>query len=158
MSFFDKKQYYGTKVTELIPHKNPFVLISQLIEMEGNRAITHFEIPKDHILLENEKLSEIGLLENLAQTAALSAGFRYFTNQDTDMDKYEPPMGYMGSIKKIQISRTPHFSEKLETRTVLANSIKSGQTEVVFCVGKISVGNEVLAHGEFKLFLIYPNI
>lgn len=155
MSFFDKKQYYGTKVTELILHKNPFVLISQLIEIEVNRAITHFEIPKDHILLENEKLSEIGLLENLAQTAALSAGFRYFTNQDTDMDKYEPPMG---SIKKIQISRTPHFSEKLETRTVLANSIKSGQTEVVFCVGKISVGNEVLVHGEFKLFLIYPNI
>jgi hypothetical protein len=124
--------------------------------MVGNRAITQFEIPNDHLLLDNGHLSEIGLLENLAQTAALSAGFAFFTNQETEMEKYEPPMGYMGSIKKIRILRTPHYSEKLETRTVLTNSIKSGQTEVVFCIGKICSKNEVLAHGEFKLFLIYP--
>jgi len=131
-------------------------LISHLVEMVGNRAITRFEIPEDHILIENEHLSETGLLENLAQTAALSAGYDYFTSQNTEMDKYEAPMGYMGSIKKIQLKRQPHYSERLETRTLLTRSIRSDQTEVVFCIGKVSSGNEVLAHGEFKLFLIYP--
>ncbi|MBD79181.1 MAG: hypothetical protein CL840_09695 [Crocinitomicaceae bacterium] len=156
MSLFDKEQYYGSNVTKLLPHQHPFVLISHLVEMVGNRAITQFKIPKDHLLIENGYLSETGLLENLAQTAALSAGFAYFTGKEPEMGSYQPPMGYMGSIKKIQIQRIPHYSEKLETRTVLLKSIKSGQTEVVFCIGKISSGAEVLAHGEFKLFLIYP--
>lgn len=156
MPLFNKEQYYGANVTQLLPHKEPFILISHLIEMEGSRARTHFTIPKDHILVENEYLGEVGLLENLAQTAALSAGYAFFTSQSTEMDKYKAPMGYMGSIKKIQMSRAPHFSEKLETRTVLMKSIRSGQTEVVFCIGKVCSGNDVLAHGEFKLFLIYP--
>ena len=157
MPTFNKEQYYGTNVTKLLPHQDPFVLISHLVEMVGSMAITQFVISEDHILIENEYLSEVGLLENLAQTAALSAGYAYFTNQSTEMDQYEAPMGYMGSIKKIQMKRQPHYSEKLETRTLLIRSIRSDQTEVVFCIGKVCSGNEVLAHGEFKLFLIYPD-
>ncbi|MGB0402844.1 MAG: hypothetical protein ACPGEG_02025 [Salibacteraceae bacterium] len=155
MSVFDKENYYGTNVTSLLPHKPPFVLISHLIEMIENRAITQFDIPDDHILVENDHLSEAGLLENLAQSAALSAGFAYFTSRETSMDTYNPPLGYMGSIKKITISRLPHKSEIIETRTILSNSIKSGNTEIVFCVGKITSPKGLIAHGEFKLFLVY---
>lgn len=155
MSQFDVNNYLGTEVTKLLPHKPPFLLISHLVGMNENRAITQFDIPNDHILLQNNHLSEVGLLENLAQSAALSAGFAHFTSKKPAMDSYNPPLGYMGSIKKISISRLPHYSEKIETRTILSNSIKSGNTEIVFCIGKITSPNGLIAHGEFKLFLVY---
>lgn len=156
MSLFDVNNYLGTEVTRLLPHKPPFLLISHLIGMNENRAITQFDIPIDHILLHNDHLTEVGLLENLAQSAALSPGFAHFTSKETSMDAYNPPLGYMGSIKKITISRIPHISETIETRTILSKSIKSGNTEIVFCTGKITSPNGLIAHGEFKLFLVFP--
>lgn len=156
MSVFSKENYYGTNVTQLLPHKPPFLLISHLVEMIENRAITQFDIPENHLLVENNHLSEIGCLENLAQTAALSAGYSYFTSLKTDMTQYKAPLGYMGSIKKIEMKRLPHISEIIETRTIISNSVKSGNTEILFCIGKIKSKQGIIAHGEFKLFLIYP--
>lgn len=157
MSVFDKENYYGENVIKLLPHKHPFVLISHLVEMVENRAITKFDIPKDHILVDKEHLVETGVLENFAQTAALSAGFAHFTKSATNMKSYTPPLGYMGSIKKITIDRVPHVSETIETRTILQNSIKTGNSEIVFCIGKMISPKGLIAHGEFKLFLIYPD-
>lgn len=155
MNEFVIENFYGKNVNKLLPHQPPFVLISELVEMVENKAITRFDIPKTHILVKNGHLAECGLLENFAQTAALSAGFAHFAHSKTNMANYLAPLGYMGSIKKISIERTPHYSEIIETRTSLNRSIKTENKEVVFCEGEIFSNKGNIASGEFKIFLLY---
>ena len=60
-------------IENFIPQKHPFVLMSDIDEWNEKFTIGSFTIPADHILVENGKLTEEGLVEHMAQTAAVSS-------------------------------------------------------------------------------------
>ena len=63
-----------TPIIELIPQRNPFVMVDKLLSATETTAHTSFEIKAGNILLNNGFFSEAGLVENIAQTAAAHAG------------------------------------------------------------------------------------
>lgn len=98
-----------TNIENLIPQKTPFVMVDSLLTFSNTHVVSSFKISEINILLDNQTLSEAGLIENMAQTVALHSGYHYFL-------KGQPaPMGYLGSIKKIQISKLPQLDEIINT-------------------------------------------
>ena len=98
-----------SNIENLIPQKAPFVMVDTLLGFSCENIISSFKIIETNIFYKNQTLSEVGLIENMAQTVALHTGYDYFL-------KGEPtPMGYIGSIKEIQILMLPQLDEVIIT-------------------------------------------
>ena len=60
----------------LIPQDEPIVMVDSLIYFDNKKAISELTIKKNNIFLNNNILSESGLIENMAQTIALYIGYK----------------------------------------------------------------------------------
>ena len=103
------KQLPITDISHLIPQKKPFVMVDTLVSFSKTNIISALTVKKENLFFNNNMFSEPGLIENMAQTVALHTGYDYFL-------KGEPaPTGYIGSIKKMKISRLPELDETIKT-------------------------------------------
>ncbi|PLX14819.1 MAG: hypothetical protein C0598_00550 [Marinilabiliales bacterium] len=130
-------------VEKIIPQKKPMAMVDGLLEQEEDYSISQLKILNTNIFVENGHLSEPGIIENIAQTAALRNSYQAI------LDDKEPQIGFIGSLKRIKIYNLPKVSTTIKTKiTVLNNlmnvSIIKGET---FCDGQL------LAEGEMNIFL-----
>ncbi len=123
--------------------------------MEVDEAKTKLIVSAENVMVCDGNLTEPGLLENMAQTAALSAGYAYFIQNKGKLVDYQPPLGYLGAIKKVHFHDLPKVDETIETHTTIINTIQSGETDILFVHGAITCGDRMLAEGEIKVFLTY---
>ncbi len=130
-------------IQDLIPQKAPFVMVSELISYNEEQLVSGFHIELGNILVAENCFTEAGVIENMAQSVALHTGYQYF------LLKKEPPVGYLGSIKKIEISRLPKVGEFIETKIAIVQEFM-GITLVQISV---TCGDELIAKGQMKTVL-----
>lgn len=104
-------------ITQLIPQKPPFVLMSELLSVEGATARTRFYIDENHVLVENGILTEAGLVENMAQTAAVRAGYQ------AKLENRVVANGFITTIKKLEINTLPITGSELLTEITIEDEI-----------------------------------
>ena len=133
-----------------LPQHPPFLMVDTLERIDDKSAVSTFNILSDNILLEAGLFTEAGLIENIAQTAALHAGYHFSTQaQDKGKTMDKAPMGFIGAIKDFHIFRQPQVGDVLYTTMLIEHQI--GNASVI--KGEIKVGEEVVASGELKIFL-----
>ncbi len=121
------------KVKELIPQKEPFVMVDELLTYTEENLKSRFRVMPNNIFVENNCFVESGIIEHMAQSVALHTGYQFFL-------KNKPaPTGYIGSIKNVEINRLPKAGEYLETVVDIIQEFM-GVTMVkieTFCEGEI---------------------
>ena len=128
-------------ICKLIPQQPPFVLVDTLIEYETNRIVSTFDIPEQHVLVDEDGVfTEAGIIEHFAQTIALHQGYDYFTRN------MPPPVGYIGSIKNFEIFLLPHAGHKLHTTIYILQQL-FGVTAVR---GEVRCQHRLIATGEMR--------
>jgi 3-hydroxymyristoyl/3-hydroxydecanoyl-(acyl carrier protein) dehydratase len=132
------------KSSELIPQREPFVLVDEIIECSGERTLTRFSFDDTHILCRNGLLLEAGIIENFAQSAAAGAGY-HFVLQGLDI-----PIGFIGSVDKLKINFRPSAGDLVETEITVAHRVMN--VTVVDCVSKVK--ENVVATCKMKIFII----
>ena len=124
-----------------IPNREPFVMIDNLISVEGNLFTSDFLVCSDNLFLEDDLLREFALIENIAQTGA--AGLAFAIREK----KQRPKDGFMGSIAKLELFGLPKVNEKLLTTVELLF-----QFDTMFLLkGTNFVGDKKLLECELKL-------
>lgn len=98
-----------TDIKNLVPQKEPFIMVDTLRSHSESEAISSFTIQKDNVLFDNTTLIEAGVIENMAQTVALHTGYEYF------LKGMVAPTGYIGAIKNIEISKLPLLNDTIST-------------------------------------------
>lgn len=134
----------NNKIFELIPQREPMVMVDEHISTENNVTLTRFSIEPDTMFVENNALSEAGLIENIAQSAAVHSGFLFKQSGSN-----KSPVGFIATIQELQINSFPRVGNILQTEIrfldeVLGVSIIEG---TVFCE------NEIAANCKMKIFL-----
>jgi len=99
-----------TNITHLIPQRKPFVMVDSLLSFTKDNVKSSYTVKKENLFFLNGKLSEPGLIEHMAQTVALHTGYDFFLKGE------DAPTGYIGSIKKIEISELPKLNETITTK------------------------------------------
>ena len=136
-------QFPVEDITILIPQKPPFVLIDKLLFADGRSSRCSFIVPSAHVLLDNGRLNEGGLLENMAQTAAAGAGF-IALNEDRPVKK-----GFIGAVKNFEVFELPFTGEELLTEAVTENEVFGMNN----AKAKIACNGKLVAVCEMKIFL-----
>jgi predicted hotdog family 3-hydroxylacyl-ACP dehydratase len=130
-------------ILPLIPQRPPFVMIDKLLYCGETISRSGLLIRDDNIFVENGEFREPGLVENIAQTAAARAGYI------SQMENKPVLIGYIGSIKNLEIYSFPKTGDELVTEITIENQI----FDVTLISGKISCDEMVLAKCELKIFI-----
>jgi predicted hotdog family 3-hydroxylacyl-ACP dehydratase len=134
----------GTDLLKYIPQRPPFVMVDTLYEAGENTIVSGLSISEENILVENGFFQESGLVENMAQTAALFAGKEAHT-----LEK-EPVLGYIAAIKDLEIKLLPKTGEHIRTKIEIVNKVMDMEIAKAAVFGE---NNALLASCELRIFL-----
>lgn len=97
-------------VGTLIPQRAPLVMVDVLYQFGDDFIEAGLSIHTDNLCVSNEEMQESGIIEHMAQAVALHTGYAYYLKNKA------APTGYIGSIKKIEITQLPKVGDQLITR------------------------------------------
>ena len=97
------------KIADIIPHRPPFVMIDNLVEVNESRFESDFFIQEDNVLVRSGFFEESGLIENIAQTCA--AGFGYLDHEKGG----EAKIGFIGAVSKLELFELPLAHSTINT-------------------------------------------
>jgi len=130
-------------VESIIPQKSPMAMVDGLLEQQEDFTISQLKILKENIFCENGFFTEAGLIENIAQTAALRNSY------ETKLDNKESKIGYIGSLKRIKIYHLPKINSIIKTKITVLNNLMN----VSIVKGEVFCDDELMAEGEMNIFL-----
>lgn len=131
------------KTAKLIPQRPPIVMIDSLVANDDFRTVTCFHVEADNIFCENGFLNESGLIENIAQTAAVRSGYL------ADKMNVPVPLGFIAGIKNLVISKLPPVNSDIMTEIEIVDNVMG----ITIIKGRSSSNGYVLAECEMKIFI-----
>ena len=132
-------------INQLIPQRDPILMVDELLEVDGEQAQTCFTIRPENIFLDEEGwFEENGMIEHIAQSASAFAGYKAIL-----AGAAEPPLGYIGEVKKFHCYRRPIIGEQLLTTITLGPEVNG----VTLLSGQTHVGDEMVAQTQMKIFI-----
>ena len=132
-----------------IPQRLPIVMVSELIEHEEEKSVSKLNIKPDNMFCADGHFTEPGLIENIAQSAALRSG--YATSLKGDQG--EAPVGFIGAIAKLKIHNLPSDTDTIETSIEHLNEVFG----VTLVRGSVKRGEELMAECEMKIVIAENN-
>lgn len=130
-------------IQSLIPQKPPFVMVDKLLSVTEMVTTTGFCIKADNIFVQDGTFKEPGLVENIAQTAAASAGYVSHTTNKPVL------VGYIGAVNNLQVFALPKTGDELITEITTENQI----FDVTLISGKITCNGQLIAQCKMKIFI-----
>lgn len=131
-------------ILTLLPQRPPMVMVSRLLHCDTVLTTTELDIKEDNILVENGCLSEIGLIENIAQTCAARMGYINLSSGK------EVRVGVIGALRDIEIHHLPPVGDTIETRIEVSDEV-FGMT---LAQASSRCGDLLLASGTIKIALL----
>lgn len=130
-------------IIPLIPQKKPFVMVGKLLFTDEVSTRSSFTIEPDNVFVKDNVFQEAGMMENIAQTAALRAGY-------VAQSENKPiAVGYIGAVSNFEIFDLPKAGDEIETEISVENQI----FDVTILSGKAWHQGNLLAQCEMKLFI-----
>jgi predicted hotdog family 3-hydroxylacyl-ACP dehydratase len=135
--------YTEENITDLLPQREPMVMVSNLLQCEEQLYITSFRIRNDNVFVSEGYMREPGLIENIAQTAAAGAGYNSLKN------KREVPVGYIGAVKNLVIHSLPSVDSEIITKVFIEYEVMNA----TLIKGVIFLDEQLIAECDMKIFL-----
>jgi predicted hotdog family 3-hydroxylacyl-ACP dehydratase len=119
------------------------VMIHNLMEASETKAVTQLTVLSDNIFLCNSKLAEPGMVENIAQTAAVQVGYICFQKN------IPVPIGYIAAIRDLSIYNLPSENSTITTTVTVKNQVM----DITLIEGEVKQNDEVLCRCEMRIFV-----
>lgn len=143
MGIYDHIVATGETILKYIPQRAPMIMVENLHLAEGGKTISSLKIAENNIFCKNNVLHEPGLIENIAQTAAVGVGFSYSKENKTI------PTGYIGAVQKLSIYDLPKIGKTIFTEVIVEHEVFN----TTLISGKTTCDNEIIVECKMKIFL-----
>jgi len=130
-------------ILSLIPQRPPIVMVDAFEGFDGNISLTSLTVREDNIFCDDGTMSECGVIEHIAQSAAARTG--YLCREEGK----EVPVGFIGSVNKFSAERLPVVGEVLRTELEIIQEV--GPVSLI--EARTKVGEEIIASCRMKIFL-----
>jgi predicted hotdog family 3-hydroxylacyl-ACP dehydratase len=131
-------------IENLIPQRPPFVMVDKLLNANENTAESAFTILEDNVLTDKGVFTEAGIIENIAQTSALHAGYMALKTRKAT------PKGMIGGIKNLHINLLPAINTTIKTSVSIEHEIMNAK----IVKGHVFLDEKIIAKCEMKVFLV----
>jgi predicted hotdog family 3-hydroxylacyl-ACP dehydratase len=134
----------GQQILELIPQRPPIVMVDKLIAVADKKTTTGLTIQAGNIFVMDGQFREPGLIENIAQSAAVGVGYFYRNRNE------KVPTGFIGAVKNLSIHFLPQAGSDIITEITIEHEVMNA----TIIRGIISQDGQIVAEGEMKIFLM----
>ncbi len=117
-------------------------MIGEFIHSDEMVTRSGFTITKENIFAINGQFSEAGLMENIAQTAAMRAGYI------ASAENKPVEVGYIGAVTNFEVFNLPIIGDELVTEITIEGSV----LDVQVISGKVWCNNKLMAQCGMKVF------
>lgn len=135
-------------VSKLIPQGPPMIMVDGLLYHDEQKSRTCLQIESDNMFVIGDVFTEAGLIENIAQSAALRMGWMGYQEMKEGED-IKPKVGVIGAVKNFTLYQLPTVGTEINTEINIQTEIFNA----TIISGKITAGEELLAECEMKIFL-----
>lgn len=131
-----------TEILRYIPQRNPIVMVHELVEASDTHAVTRFSIEPDNVFISSGSFAEPGLVENIAQTAAVHVGYQ------CSQKNIPIPIGYIAAVKDLKIYSLPRQNSSVLTTVKIINKV----LDITVVQGEIEQEGRILCSCEMRIF------
>ncbi len=143
MGVFEKAIISGSEIVEFIPQRAPIVMVDEFFGVEGDLSVSALTVAEDNVFCEEGVFSDCGVIEHIAQSAALRVGYIYKS------EGREVPLGFIGSVNKVKIYDLPKVGERLRTEIRVEQEVMN-----ITLISAVSrVGERLVAECRMKIYL-----
>lgn len=130
-------------VKDLIPQRPPVVMIDKLIQADEKEGKGQLLVTESNLFYTEGHLSEAGITEFIAQTAAAYKGYQRISSA-LDIKR-----GYIAAVKNLVIHALPPVNSTIECRIIIENELM-GYT----IVGAVVKDNDhLIAEAEMRIII-----
>ncbi len=140
-------------IEEYIPHRKPIIMLDKILSIQGFEIKTSYTIKKDCVLVSGNKILETGLIENMAQTSFVFLKALFADETNTDFQNPEQTLGFISTIKNLQILDLPSVENELITTTEVDLVFKSPELKIIDVKGYTQVEEKTVFQSEMKMLV-----
>lgn len=145
--------FQSLDITKFLPHREPFLMVDNVLSIDDEHVTTSFKIKKDCIFIdEDAQFNEVGLIENAAQTCSSIVGKSYFEEDDLEGEGTKL-IGFISAIKKVTILASPSIGETIISKAKLKSRFDADHYCICTLECTISTSNKELLSCEMNLFI-----
>ena len=122
-------------ILDLIPQRAPIVMVDEFLGIDNNVSRTRFTVKEENIFVDDNQLSECGLIEHIAQSAAARVGFIFKSKQQPI------PIGYIGSVNNFELNKLPQVGDDISTTIEIIQEVFN----ITLIKASCCIGDEVVA-------------
>jgi predicted hotdog family 3-hydroxylacyl-ACP dehydratase len=129
-------------IHELLPQREPFVMVDTLCHYDPVLTLTRTIIDADNIFVEEGDFTASGVIENIAQTCAARIGYinKYILKRGIQL-------GFIGAIRDLKFYRMPSVGETLTTSITTLQEV----FDMTLVRAEVKIGDELIAEAEMKI-------
>ena len=131
-----------TDILQYIPQRNPIVMVHELLDANDDHIVTQLAIEPGNVFLASGYFAEPGLVENIAQTAAVHVGYQ------CTLKKLPIPIGFIAAVKDLKIKALPKENSTITTSVKVVNKV----LDITVVHGKVEQEGELLCSCEMRIF------
>ncbi|MBC7487728.1 MAG: 3-hydroxyacyl-ACP dehydratase [Cytophagaceae bacterium] len=131
------------RIVKYLPQRDPFVMVESLWLNDDSTTVTSLTIELENCLTENGFFTESGLLENMAQTAAVRVGYGFIEAG------LEVPVGFITAIKDLKVHAYPKVGDLIYTEAEHVNDVMNFS----IVKGRVYVNQQLMAEAEVRVFI-----
>ena len=131
-----------TDILQYIPQRNPIVMVHVVLDANDDHIVTQLAIEPDNVFLASGYFAEPGMVENIAQTAAVHVGYQ------CTLKKLPIPIGFIAAVKDLKIKALPKENSTITTSVKVVNRV----LDITVVHGKIEYEGELLCSCEMRIF------
>ena len=108
-------------IKKYLPHRSPMLMVDMILFMDEEKVETIFEIKKGNIFIQNNTFTEVGLIENAAQTCSSIVAKDYFVDANNKDKEHVDVVGFISAIKSLKIHALPKAGVTITTMATLVS-------------------------------------
>ena len=136
--------YSGDQIKTFIPQREPMLMVDKLFACDEANVETGLTVsPANIFVYDGGLFSEAGVIEHIAQSAALFAGYNDWINHRPIV------LGYIAEIKKFSLEAPAHVGDSLVSRL----SVVSQAMNITLMNAVTTINNQTVATCKMKIFM-----
>ena len=129
-------------IPELLPQREPFVMVGRMVYFDMGRCATRTRIAPGNLFVEKGRFTASGIIENIAQTCAARIGYvnKYILEKNIQI-------GVIGAIRDFCVAALPTVGTTVTTRMEVVEEVMG----MILAHAEISAQGIRIAHCDIKI-------
>ncbi len=129
------------------------VMVDHVTTVDGLKTETRFLVTPLCLFVKHGVLSEMGMLENLAQTSFIFLNYFFIKPGEPLWNKKKNNLGVISTILDLEVMALPLVGDKLLTRTQTELVFTSDFLKICNIQGQVSVNGAIALSATMKMLL-----